>query len=65
MVLDPDFLSERRIAYMQHLVQTMPAYAHVYTQARLSGSPVEDMAEQNKTKIQQKREFMITNVLRI
>jgi hypothetical protein len=63
MVLDPDFLSERRIAYMQHLVQTMPAYAHVYTQARLSGSPVEDMAEQNKTK--QKREFMITNVLRI
>jgi hypothetical protein len=29
--LEPDFLTERLIEYMQHLVQTMPAYAHMYT----------------------------------
>jgi hypothetical protein len=28
--LDPEFLTERRIEYAQHLVKSMPMYAHMY-----------------------------------
>ena len=29
--LEPEFLTERRMEYAQHLVQSMPMYAHMYT----------------------------------